>query len=58
MCKSPTERLEPILDTLQQILSRIDGNEAIIAGDFNAKRPIWGYQAEDRRSHDTRLLFR
>lgn len=48
---SPNRAPEELAETLQQIDEniRINNEEAIVAGDFNAKSPQWGMRATDAR---------
>lgn len=39
---SPNEPCEPVLEQLELVARRTQGCPLLIAGDFNAKSPVWG----------------
>ncbi|KAH7933808.1 hypothetical protein HPB49_017427 [Dermacentor silvarum] len=45
----PHRPLDPILDELAQCFSRFPSRAFILAGDFNAKHPLWGPAPSDAR---------
>ncbi|KAH7937637.1 hypothetical protein HPB49_013936 [Dermacentor silvarum] len=45
----PHRPLDPILDELAQCFSRFPSRHFILAGDFNAKHPLWGPASSDVR---------
>ncbi|KAH7958854.1 hypothetical protein HPB49_005993 [Dermacentor silvarum] len=45
----PHRPLNPILDELAQCFSRFPSRDFILAGDFNAKNPLWGPASSDVR---------